>query len=235
MKDFLLNNKALITKSLELFAAIFGTIYLKNTKNYTFKIFVQYLWLTFVVEILGYYSTILLNNYDYDWYIQLKNSVFCGNRWLYNIYSFLSIGFLGVFYSGLLSTPIFKIIIRAVVIFYSVFSIAFYSFTDAFFVKTLPYDNILAMVIVSIFIILYFIELIKSESILIYYKLPSFYISVALLLWYLCVTPLFIFDSYFYAINEKFVEFRSLFLLIINIFTYSCIIFGFWYSLYKKS
>ena len=184
--------------------------------------------------VLVIYIDLLQHNYDYPWFISLKNGVFCSNLWLYNMFSFFTIGLLGVFYSDLLTNKIFKIIIRAIVLVYSIFSIVFYTMTDAFFEKTLPYDSLLASLFVSLFVVFYFIELIRSEYILIYYKLPSFYISVALLLWYLCTTPLFIFDSYFYAMNTKFVEFRSLFLLIINIFTYSCIIFGFWYPLYKK-
>jgi len=223
-----------ITKTVEFIAALSGTIYLRKTKNYSLKIFVQYLWLTVIVEWLGTYPQILQNNYNYSWYIDLKNSVFCENRWLYNIYSLLTIGLFGVFYSDLLSIKIFKVIIRGVVVFYTVFSIIFYIFTDAFFIKGLPYDNILASVIVSLFVVFYFIELMRSEFILIYYKLPSFYISVALLLWYLMVTPLFIFDAYFYAMNTQFIEFRGLLLLLINIFTYLCFAFGFWYSL-KKS
>ncbi|MCD2259111.1 hypothetical protein [Psychroserpens luteolus] len=234
MKEFLLNNYSAITKSVELIAALSGTIYLRKTKNYPLKIFVQYLWLTVIVEWVGSYSMLLLNNYDYQWYINLKNSVFCENRWLYNIYSLLTIGLLGIFYSDLLKTKSLKLIIRVVVVFYTLFSTCFYIFTDAFFIKGLPYDNILASIIVCLFVVFYFVELMKSEFILIYYKLPSFYISVALLLWYLCVTPLFIFDAYFYDMNRDFIEFRAVLLLLINIFTYLCFAFGFWYSL-KKS
>lgn len=230
----MLNNYHVITKSVELIAALSGTIYLRKTKNYPLKIFVQYLWMTVIVEWLGVYSTLLLNNYDNEWYITLKNSVFCENRWLYNIYSLLTIGFLGVFYSNLLKTKSFKLVIRAVVVFYTLFSIWFYSFTEAFFVKGIPYDNILGAMIVILFVVFYFIELMKSEYILIYYKLPSFYISVALLVWHLCATPLLIYDSHFYAVNTKFLEFRYVLLLLTNIFTYLCFTFGFLYSL-KKS
>ncbi len=235
MKQFLLNNLDFLTYyALEIIAAISGTIYLRKTKNEKLRLFVNYLWLIVAVELIGRYSYILQNNYDYEWYINLKNSVFCRNRWLYNLYGFLSIGLLGIFYSNLLTNKNFKILIRSIVIAYSAFSVFFYTFTDAFFYRTIPYDDVLGSIIICLFVVLYFIELIRSDYILVYNKLPSFYISVALLLWYLCATPLFIFDSYFYAINTKFVEFRSSFLLIINIFTYSCYTFGFWYSL-KKS
>lgn len=234
MNDFLFENRSFITKLFEIVTAISGSWYLHKTKNEKIRIFVYYLWLTVVVEVLGFYRQILQYDYDYAWFIAIKNSVFHQNTWLYNIYSFLAIGLLGVFYSDLFISKSFKLLIRGIVLVYSVFTIFYYTFTDAFFTMGLPYDDILASVIITIYIICYFIELMRSEYILQYYKLPSFYISIALLLWYLCVTPLFIFNSYFRAVNIEFVAFRSLFLLYINIFTYSCISFGFWYSL-KKS
>lgn len=233
MRDFFLNNYSVITKSVELIAAIAGSYYLKRNKNSVLKIFVYFLWLTFFVELIGEYARFMRDNYDYEWFIAIKNSVFCTNTWLFNIYSFFTIGLLGVFYSGLLRKQSFKLLIRAIVIFYSVFSICYFTFTDAFFEFGLPYDDILASIIVSIYVICYFIELINSEYILYYYKLPSFYISVALLLWYLCVTPLFIFNGYFLEVNTDFVIFRYLLLLFINVCAYLFISFGFWYSLKK--
>ncbi|MCK8481214.1 hypothetical protein [Psychroserpens algicola] len=234
MNDFLYQNRSFVTKSFEILAAILGSWYLKKTKNQNLKVFIYYLWLVVIVEVLGYYKHILQNNYDYNWFIAWKNSVLCQNTWLFNIYTFLKIGLLGVFYSSLLSKPSFKLIIRGIIVIYSIFSIIYYTSTDAFFVMGLPFDDILGAVIIFIYIMFYFTELMNSEYILQYYKLPSFYISVALLLWHLCTTPLFIYNSYFRAFNTEFVNFRTLLLLYINIFTYSCFAFGFWYSL-KKS
>ena len=234
MNDFLFEYKSLITKLFELAAAISGSWYLRKTKNEKIRIFVYYLWLAVIVETLGGYTKVLQNNYDYSWFVALKNSIFCRNSWLYNIYNFLSIGLLGIYYSDLLISKSFKIIVRSVFLIYCVFTLVYYIFSDAFFTMGLPYEDILATIIITIYVVCYFIELIRSEYILQYYKMPSFYISISLLLWHLCVTPLFIFNSYFRAVNVEFVSFRTLFLLYINIFTYICLTFGFWYSLYKS-
>lgn len=234
MNDFLLEHRSLISKLFGLLTAISGSWYLHKTKNEKIRIFVYYLWLTVVVETLGGYTKVLQNNYDYSWYLDLKNSIFCTNTWLYNIYNFLSIGLLGIYYSDLFISKSFKIIVRSVFIIYCIFTLGYYTFTDAFFIMGLPFEDILATVIIIIYVICYFIELIRSEYILQYYKMPSFYISIALLLWHLSVTPLFIFNSYFRAVNTEFVIFRILFLFYINIFTYTCLTFGFWYSLYKS-
>ncbi len=234
MKEFLIDNQGYITKLVELIAALTGTVYVRKNKNSVTKIFVLYLWITFVTETIAMYTYLLQNNYDYQWFINIKNSGFCYNRWLYNIYSFIAIGLIGLFYSNLMSTKLFRGIIQVFFIVFCIFAFFFFTLTDAFFSRSLPYVFVFETVIVCIYVILYFIELMKSEEMLNFKKLPSFYISIALMLWHLCATPLFIFDSYFLAINTKFVEFRYLFLLIINIFTYLCISFGFWYSL-KKS
>lgn len=234
MIDFFLKYDNLIIYIVEIIAAIFGSYYISKVKNSVLIIFVYYLWITVFVEIIGLYGFLLLNNYDIEWYISLKNSVFCSNTWLYNIYSFLAIGIIGLFYSNLMTSKVLKNGIRFIFVAYAVFAFAFFTFTNGFFTKSIPYNFIFGTVSISIYVIFYFIELMRSDEILSYYKLPSFYISIALLIWYLCVTPLFIFDSYFYEMNTNFVDFRSLFLLFINIFTYLCFAFGFWYSL-KKS
>lgn len=234
MIDFFLYYDNIITDIFEIIAAIFGSYYISKVNNSVLKIFVYYLWLTVFVEIVSAYTYLFLNNYDLDWYIELKNGVFCSNIWLYNIYDFLSIGIIGLFYSNLMTSKVFQNSIRLICSAYALFAFAFFTFTDGFFVKSLPYAFIVGTGSICIYVIFYFIELMKSEEILSFYKLPSFYISIALLIWNLCVTPLFIFNSYFDSMNLKFVEFRSQFLLIINIFTYLCFAFGFWYSL-KKS
>jgi len=234
LKEFLLEHREFFTKFVEVSAAIAGTYYLRKTKNKKLRVFVYYLWITVIVEFIGRYPRSMQNNYDYQWFIDLKNSLFCRNTWLYNIYSYLAIGFLGIFYSDLVINKVFKIVIRSIFLIYSLFIFWYYTFTEAFFVPALNYDFIFAAIIVGIYVILYFIELINSEYILKYYSLPSFYISVALLFWYICATPLFIFDDYFKAINQNFVIFRILMLLIINVLTYLCIVFGFLFPLYKK-
>ncbi len=223
-----------IINLVEIIAAVSGSYYISKTNNAVVKIFVFYLWITVFVEIIGLYGYLLLDNYDIDWYIALKNSDFCSNRWLYNIYDFLAIGLIGLFYANLINSRVFKNIIRVIFITYTLFAFGFFTFTDAFFVKSLPYSFIVGTASISVYVILYFIELMRSDELLNFYKLPSFYISIALLIFYLCCTPVFIFDSYFHAMNTNYVEFRGEFLLFINIFTYLCFAFGFWYSL-KKS
>ena len=234
LKEFLIDYRAIITQCFELIAALSGTFYLKKINNNGVRVFVYYLWLTVIVEILGGYRYLMRDNYDYEWFIALKNSVFCNNTWLYNIYSYLAIGFISIFYYNLMATFKARITILASLAVYSVFSILYFTLTDSFFKTTMPYHFTIGVTIICMYVLFYFLQLINNDIILKFYKLPSFYISIGLLLWYLSVIPLFIFNDYFKSVNTNFVEFRNLLLLFINICTYSCFAFGFLYPLYKR-
>lgn len=224
----------LITNLFELIAAISASYYWIRTRDKAVKPFVWLLWLTVIVETLGLYGFIMQNNYDNEYFIKLKNSVFCENRWLYNIYTFVMLILLGYFYVNHLSKKKPKIIVVAIVCASSIFSISYYIVTDGFFLKSIPYDFAIQTLAIFIFVMFYLNELLRSDKILDFYKSYVFYISIAVLLWHLCLMPLFIFDAYFYAINTEFVQFRSQYLLISNILLYSCLTFSFLFSLFHK-
>jgi uncharacterized membrane protein YfcA len=219
----------------ELIAALAGTYYYYKTKDVQIKLFVKYLWIIVVVETLGMYTYVLQNNYDSEVFIWIKNSVFCSNRWLYNTFTFLSVMIFGLFYRRIINDNLSKRIIKFSVSAYALFAIIYFGFSGDFFIKTIPYDIFLETLVVVILVILYYRQLLKSDDILFFHKQPVFYISSGLLLWYLCITPLFIFDGYFYAINSDFVTFRRIYLFVANLFLYLCYTFGFIYALqYKK-
>lgn len=233
-KDFLIAYQAIITIFFEIIAALSGSYYFRKVKDNQLRIFVHYLWLTVIVEIVGNYSYLMLYDFDNEWFNAIKNSVFRRNTWLYNIYSYLAIGFISIFYYNLMTNIKSKITVLSTMGVFSVFSILYFTLTDAFFITALPYHFFISVSIICLYVLLYFLQLINSDKILDYYKLPSFYISITLLLWYLCVIPLFIFDGYFKSISSDFGRFRTLLLLFINICTYSSFAFAFLYPLYKS-
>ena len=234
MKELLIAYNPIITNAFELFAALSGSYYLRKVNDSRLRIFVYYLWLTVVVEIIGRYGYLMQYDFDNAWFIAFKNSVFRTNTWLYNIYSYLAIGLIGIFYKSFMSTYKSRAAILSIIGLYSLFTILYFTLTDDFFKLTLPFNLIIATLIICFYVIMYFLELIKSDNILDFHKLPSFYISIGLLLWYLCVMPLFIFNSYLLSFNTDFIAFRILLLLFINICTYSCFAFAFLYPLYQS-
>ena len=82
-----------------------------------------------------------------------------------------------------------------VIVFNAIYFISFYF--DFYILYTIPLEG----VINSVFVILFFIELLNSERILNYKKLLSFWISVGFLIFYLTTVPFWslyyssIFDS----------------------------------------
>lgn len=234
LTDFLIKYGSVITIVFELIAALSGSYYLRKVENSLLRVFVYYLWLTFIVEIAGTYTYLMEYDFDYEWFQAIKNSVFSMNIWLYNIYAYLGIGFISVFYYDLMTSFKTRITVLITLGVFSLFSILYFTLTDAFFIAALPYHFFISVSIICLYVLLYFLQLINSDKILDFYKLPSFYISITLLLLYLCIIPLFIFDGYFQSINADFVRFRIVLLLFINICTYSSYTFAFLYTLYRN-
>ncbi len=99
--------------------------------------------------------------------------------------------------------PFPKNVITAIVVVSTVFVVIYFLVTMRFFRKTIPYDFTIQTFAVFIFVMLYFRELIKSDELLEFYKSHLFYISLGLMLWYLCLTPLFIFDRIFMQLTRN--------------------------------
>lgn len=234
MKDILLNNYDVITNLVEILAAITGTYYLSKGRYEKLRPFVIYLWITVFVEVLSHYGKLMPNNFDNKLFILVKNSPFCRNTWMYNIYCVLTVIFVGKYYYGLLSNAKFKKIIKILAISYSTIVIIYFLFSGTFFIKSIPYNFILETLVIVMYVFLYYLELIRSDNILNFSRSPHFYISIALLFWFLIITPLFIFNNYFRIINQDFISFRKLTLLLSNISMYLCFTFGFLISLRKR-
>jgi len=230
-----MNLNSFITHLIELVAALSGSYYYLKTQDYKIKWFVWFLWITVFVETFGMYGYIIQYNYDNTLFIWIKNSVWCTNKWLYNMYAFTSIILFSKFYLSNIENFWSKKIIKFSVYVYLIFVIIYFAVSGNFFKSSLPYDMFLETLIVFVFAMLYYNQLLKSDEILFFYKLPIFYLSSGLFLWYLCITPLFIFDEYLTLVNLNFYDFREKYLLISNTLLYSCYTFGFLYTLrFKK-
>ncbi len=223
----------LIFHYFELAAALAGSYYWLKTNDESVRPFVWYLWFTVIVETLAMY-TYLYDNIDNSFINWIDNSVFHGNTWLYNIYNSVSLILIGMFMISNTKNETSHKIIKVIVLVCSLFTVFYFFITGEFFVMALPYDLAVQTFAIFIMVLLYLQELIQSEQILDFYKSHVFYISLALLLWHICLTPLFIFDGYYRAVNKEFIAFRTIFLDTFNILLYSCYVFAFLYSLFHK-
>ncbi len=222
MIEFLINNYTPITYLVEILAAIAGSFYVYKSRDKVTRYFVMYLWLTVFVEYLAIYSTFMLNNYDNELFIFIKNSSFCTNIWLYNVRAVVLIILLGEYYKKLISNLKHQNYIKILVIGFSVFSVFYLIFSDSFFYNSMPYGFMIRTLIISFFVCLYYLSIINSDKILTFYKSKHFYIATTLLLWSLAITPLFIFRSYYSLNNPNFIYLRKFILLWANIIMYLC-------------
>lgn len=72
----------------------------------------------------------------------------------------------------------------------------------------------------------YFIELVNSESINYTFKTFSFYALIAVLIWWLIVTPILFFESYNTESDWDFANLKRRIFVFANIFMYSCFAIG---------
>ncbi len=222
-----------ITHLIELVAALSGSYYWLRTKEDSVLPFVWFLWVTVFIETVAMYP--YLYNYSDNAFVNwLESSVLERNVWLYNIYNFLTLILVGIFMIRNTNTSVSHRIIKIIIIVYSFFTICCFSITGSFFLMSLPYDLVIQTFAMYIMLLVYLRELIASDQILYFYKSHVFYLIFSITFWFICLTPLFIFDSYYRAINESFVVFRGRFLFVSNILLYSCYTFAFLYSLWQK-
>ena len=233
MKQFLLEYYSFITQFVEIIAAIAGTIYIRKSRDKITRLFVYYLWVIVFVENIALYSRFMLNNYDNEIFIWIKNSPICGNHWLYNIKVLVDIILLGLYFKHLAVLKSLVRVINILTIGFVIFFLFYFALSDTFFYRGIDYGFMIQTIIITAFVCMYFLYLIKSNKILEFYSSKHFYISTILLIWHLCITPLFIFSGYFRNINTNFIEFRAIVLLSSNIIMYICFAAIFFYSYYR--
>jgi hypothetical protein len=219
---------------LELTAALAASLYLFKTKDNSIRQFVWYLWFIVFFETLGMYGYLyeIMDNPIID---SIKNSKFRRTTWLYNVLNLIVVFLLGKFIINNTNTLLSHKIVKVLVIGFFVFCLVYFTFTTGFFEAKIPYPFVVLTFVIFIMVMLYLRELIKSNKLLNFYKSPVFYVIIAVMLWYICLTPLFIFNPLFSVMNKEFIVFRMYFLDISNIILYSWYTFVFLYFLRFRS
>lgn len=100
-------------------------------------------------------------------------------------------------------------------------------YSGVFFVNISTYGSITGTLILVLCILAYYYEMLKSSSILYFYRDVAFYISIGVLIRYLVVPPLYIYNKYFSLSSPEFVEIHSIIMSIANLFMYGMFIIGF--------
>ncbi len=213
---------------LEISVAISGSYFLYKNPNTSIinRYLVYFLWFTFFTEMIGKYAAIAyFTNYEYLGFI--KDTVFERSFWLYNIYTIISFSFFGYYFTTLLHSDKLKKKFLFINILYLIVGVINLIVSDIFFKGNSVYTSIAGTILFLSIIIFFYFDLLQSDIILDIKKHLPIYISIGVLVYFLCLTPLDIFSQYYKTANKIYVKLRSNIFLFANIFMYSTFIIGF--------
>ena len=159
----------------------------------TIFFYARYKHLSFYKYFLGY----LISSVFFETFPNLYPTI--DKKELFNIYTFFEFNFFALIYYNLLKE---NGNIKVIKIFFIFFNLVY--LVSFFLIELKKYTVILEAIINSIFILIYFKELLNSERVLNYKRLLPFWISVGFLIFYLTTIPfftLFYFDL-FYSLSN---------------------------------
>lgn len=225
MNDFLLEYKNTLTFTIEILAAVTGLLLYKKYKFTVAKFFIWFLVYLSICDFLGSYVKYIKNDGFLNF---LRETVFERNFWWSTIYWKIgAIIFFAFFYQKILKKRIFIAIIKYSSLFFLVFSIIYIILNwNDYFSRFFPIISILGAIIIFLCTVFYFIEVLQSDKILTFYKSLNFYISFAIFIWWLIITPLIFYDIYNSNKDLNFMFLKWEIYLFANIFMYSIFTFA---------
>ncbi|RPD96023.1 hypothetical protein EGM88_11190 [Aureibaculum marinum] len=166
----------------EVAATLVGTIFYFKYKNTSFKYILFVLWLIVLTEVLGYFYEELG-----IYYTDNNGDVY--NLFLYNLLSFIIFPVYYLIYYRTLKNTTYKKIIKFFIIIFITLCAINWLFFQNFFTENMLYPRIIANLFLTISIIFYFVELLKSDKIINFQRSIPFWVSVGLLIYYTSTIP----------------------------------------------
>lgn len=225
MLELLIKNGSLITKSFEALAAVIGIFTLKKYKGTAAAFFIVILVYLFLVDLLGSY-TYYYNTFDF--LKPVRNSVFKTNRWWYTIFfDLIALLLISIFYQKILKHKWHKIILKYATVLYLLISfVLIVSDIDKLFTRPYPLIYCLQLVLILCCSIFYFVEILQSDKVLQFSKSLYFYITIAIFVWWLIVTPLVFYEIYFINYDWNYIILKKQIYLAANVFMYATFAIG---------
>lgn len=219
---------------IEILAAIAGTYYLKKgATSRSTRWLVIFLWMTVAVEFISSYPVVAYFT-DYKYFSFVECTPYADNKWIFNIFIILNFTFFIYYCGSYLEGRVIRSLVKYSAISYVISAIGYLLLTDIYFIETSQFSIIVGTLLLFVVIILFYFQLLKSDKILnLKYFLP-FYISIGVLIFNLCITPLDIFSEFYSNKNTIFWKFKNIAFLLSNLFMYSCFILGFLICRRKK-
>ena len=231
MEEFLLDNYIVLTHSVEALAALAGVFLFSNYKNTVVKYFIYFLICLTICDILNWYTMFVHLDKLLSF---LVGSLIEKNYWWSTLYWKIgAIMFFAFYYRKILKTKYFNDIIKYASYAFFIFSSIYILLNwEVFFISYFPIISVLGAIIVFLCTVFYFVEILQNEKILTFYKSLDFYISGAIFIWWLIITPIVFYDNYttyevgVYERDWDYIHLRKIIYISSNIFMYSTFTFA---------
>jgi len=219
MNDFLLEYKNTITFSVEILAAVTGLLLYKKYKS---KVAIFFIWFLVYLSICDFFGSYVKYTTKDGFLSFLEGTRFARNFWWTTLYWYIfAILFFAFYYYNTLINRCFKVIVKYSAYFFIVFSLIYLIVNwNDYFVRFFPIISVLGAVIIFLCTIFYFIEILLSDRILTFYRSLNFYISTAIFVWWLIITPLIFYDIYNSHTDLNFIFLKWQIYLFANVFMY---------------
>ncbi len=225
LEEFLFKNYTLLTHSVEAIAALTGVFFYRKYRNTHTKYFIYFLIYIIINEIIRTYTHYVHPGRALEFLI---GTVIEKNYWMTTLlWSVVSAMFFAFYYYRILENTSFKKTIKYIGYAFFFFSIGYILVRwKAFFNVYLPVIKVSGGSIILLCTILYFFETLQSDKLLTFYRSINFYISIAIFIWFLVITPIVFFDKYssydplVYERDWNYIRLRMMIYLSCNIFMY---------------
>lgn len=228
--DFISEYRFYINEGVIILAAITGLLAYNKFKNTEIRYFIYFLVYVAFIEVIGFYPSYSQNIKSFSWIHDLTvNTIFEKNYLWYAIFwSIGSLLFLSFYYRLILKNEFFKKGIKSLTIAFAVVSIIYFIvYYEAYYNSELKLISFSSAFLIILFVVLYFIEILQSDKIIVFYKSFNFYISIVFFLWLLIKTPLAFYQVYYSRADWSFVFLKRDIILFTNLFMYVTFIFAF--------
>lgn len=209
---------------------IVGLLHLKKYRNSLVKYFIYFIVYVWLMSNIGSYPFYF---YKYPVFQSLQEMVqgtkFSNNYWWFNIFwNILTVAFLGWYFMKSLKNKTNILLLKWVLGLFFVSSLVYLGMDfERLFNGSSSFLKINGAVVILFCVALYLTEMLESNSILNFYRDMNFYIAIGILIFWLVVTPLVFFESYYKDYDMDYVRLRMYIYLFINLFMYGMFSIGF--------
>jgi len=167
----------------ELLSAIVGTIYFYKYKHTHLRYFLFLLWYITLTEFTGWYAS------ENEVFVFFDENGIDYNHWLYNLlYLVFFIVVLMIYYRSINNRK-HKSWIKIFIMSYIFISLINWIFIQSFIFEMSEIPYVAGSTFLIISIIFYLIQLLKSNEIIIFHRVPLFWISIGLLIFHTGTIP----------------------------------------------